>query len=393
MKLPKPVLATLSFAALSATASAEVLERVVVKVNGDIVTQSEFEARQIQEVQRARITPDRIERFLYDNNARILQAAIDDLLLLQRAAEIGLRIRPESIKEAIEQIKKENKIPNDEVFQEQLSREGMTLDDLRRSIERSILLGQVLSREVESKAAVTEAEVLADYKARKDRDYTQPPTLHLQEILVKSKPDQDATALAREIVTRARGGEDFQALARTYSSSPTRSAGGDLGSLARSELSPQIAKVAASMAVGDISEPFRSGDGFRILKVVDRFEGRVTPFEEAKPDIQRHLAQQRAKSEREKYLEGLRKNAVILPMVKDVPVTISHTAPASTLLEPPAPKAEPAATPSTAGTEPAEVTTTGGTKPERVAPPPPVTGKPEKPEKPEKKEEPRPPQG
>ena len=57
------------------------------KVNGDIVTLCEFQPRQVAAVQGARITTNGIERFLRENNARILQEAIDDLLLVQRAAE------------------------------------------------------------------------------------------------------------------------------------------------------------------------------------------------------------------------------------------------------------------------------------------------------------------
>src|SRR5262249_14773371 len=79
---------------LALAARAEVLERVIVKVNGDIVTQSDFEGRQIASVQQAHIGADQIPNYLRENNARILQEAIDDLLLVQRAEELGMR-RPE----------------------------------------------------------------------------------------------------------------------------------------------------------------------------------------------------------------------------------------------------------------------------------------------------------
>ncbi len=43
----------------------------------------------------------------------------------------------------------------------------MTLDDLKRNIERSILRRQVLPREIEPKVAVTDAEAHAEYDAKK----------------------------------------------------------------------------------------------------------------------------------------------------------------------------------------------------------------------------------
>ena len=51
----------------------------------------------------------------------------------------------------IEGIKKENNIANDDELRAQLRREGMSIADLRRNIERSVLRRQVLQRELESK--------------------------------------------------------------------------------------------------------------------------------------------------------------------------------------------------------------------------------------------------
>src|SRR4029079_3845455 len=149
--------------ALSASSRAEIIERVVAKVNGDIVTQSEFEARQLAAVQAARIPPDQVETYLRQNNARILQEAVDDLLITQRAAELGIKLRPEYIQDVIDGIKKENNIPDDAELKRQLRREGMSLDDLKRNIERSVLRRQVLSRQLEPKAHATERAGRVDY--------------------------------------------------------------------------------------------------------------------------------------------------------------------------------------------------------------------------------------
>src|SRR5947207_15247113 len=79
--------------ALSASSRAEIIERLVAKVNGDIVTQSEFEARQLAAVQAAHIPAEQVEGYLRQNNARILQEAIDDLLIVQRASDLGIKLR------------------------------------------------------------------------------------------------------------------------------------------------------------------------------------------------------------------------------------------------------------------------------------------------------------
>src|SRR5512145_14782 len=115
--------------ALTATPSfAEIIERVVVKVNGEIVTLTDFQTRQVRACQQARVSSDKVPEYLRENNARLLQEAIDDLVLKQRAEELGLRIPPQYITEAVEEIKKENKIERDDRFLELVQREGMSLE-------------------------------------------------------------------------------------------------------------------------------------------------------------------------------------------------------------------------------------------------------------------------
>jgi peptidyl-prolyl cis-trans isomerase SurA len=354
MRSRKLLLPALSLLALAGVAPAEIVERVVAKVNGDIVTLSEFQARQVAAVQAAGITTESgVEKFLRDNNARILQEAVDDLLLVQKATEEGMRLRPEYIKEIVDGIKKENNIASDDDLQQQLRREGMSLDELKRNIERSILRRQLLSRELEAKVAVSEADVKAEYEAHR-ADYDRPGSLHLQEIVVKTQ--SGSVALATDLVRRARAGEDFAALARSYSSSSTRSAGGDLGRISRGDLTPDIEKAAFALPVGGVSEPLPTPEGFRILKVAERTEGSQVPFEEVKAEIQKRLSAERTAREYEGYLEGLRKEAIIDIRVREVP--LQATVPAAKPLEIPAPPAG----------DGAEISTTPQARPERVAP-------------------------
>src|SRR5687768_15083819 len=133
-------------AVAGAAARGEIVERVIARVNGDIVTLSEFEARQLSAVQAARIPADQVETFLRQSNVRILQDAVDDLLIVQRGLELGVRLRPEYIQEVIDGIKKDNNIADDAELRKALRREGMTLEDLRRNIERSVIRRQVLAR-------------------------------------------------------------------------------------------------------------------------------------------------------------------------------------------------------------------------------------------------------
>jgi peptidyl-prolyl cis-trans isomerase SurA len=352
-------LAALSVLLLSGPAPAEVLERVVAKVNGDIVTLSEFQARQVAAVQAAGLsTEDRIERFLRENNARILQEAVDDLLLVQKAQEQGMRLRPEYVKEIIDGIKQENHITSDDELQQQLRREGMSLDELKRNIERSVMRRQLLSRELEAKIVVSDDEVRADYEAHRS-EYDRPGSLHLQEIVVKTQ--SGSQTLATDLVRRARAGEDFAELARAYSAAPTRAAGGDLGRLNHGDLTPDIEKVAFALPVGGVSDPLPTPEGFRILKVVEKTEATQVPFDEVKAEIRKRVSAERTTREYEAYLEGLRKEAIIDIRVREVP--LQATVPTAPGLEIPG-----AAAPTASPDE--EISTTPQTRPEHVVPEP-----------------------
>jgi PPIC-type PPIASE domain len=300
----------------------------------------------------------------------------------------------------IDNIKKENKIGNDEELQAQLAREGMTLDDLKRNIEHSIVRRQILSREVEGKVAVTDSEAKTYYDAHKE-EYSKAATVSLQEIYVKA--DGGGEALAKDLVKRARAGEDFAALAKSHSAGGTRAAGGDLGTLTKGDLNPALEKVAFGLGKGAVSEPVRSGDGYRIFKAVDKTEASVVPFEDAKTDLKQKLMQERWQKEYDAYMVGLRKNAVINLMVREAPLQLTGTVPEGAGLNlggvgeagavgPGAkPAAEGAPEGAAAGAEAppapappadpdAEISTSGSARPEEVAPPPAVKPSPTPPD-------------
>ena len=115
--------------------TAEVIEQVLVKVNGDIITKTELEQRQITALRQkmnGQIDPEllkddaRLKQALSEVTPALIVDAIDELLLLHRAYDMGMRMKPEYIKEVIENIKKENKIETDAQFQAALDQEGLT---------------------------------------------------------------------------------------------------------------------------------------------------------------------------------------------------------------------------------------------------------------------------
>ena len=329
----------------------DVIERVMARVNGQIVTLSDFEARQMAAIQAARVPDGEVEAFLRQNNAKLLDEAMEELLLVDRAVALGLKLKPEFLDQWIEDIKKEQKISSEEEFLAQLKREGLTKDALRRNIERSFIVRQVRSREVDPKAQVTEADVRADYERRKAVDFTRKATVHLLEIVLKGS---DAKAAALEIMARLRKGEDFETIARERSTSASQTAGGDLGRVEPADLNPALAAAIAPLRPGDITDPVQIEGSFWILKVRERLADEVTAFDQVKERIQEDLSRTRLEKVYGDYIAELKKNAVYSVFVREAPTQIGRRQGKPVPLT---------------GASDEEITTTGPTTPERITVP------------------------
>jgi len=302
------------------SARGEIFERVVAKVNDQIITLSELQARQLAAVQEAKIGPSEVAAYLRQNNARILQQAIDEILLMKRAEDAGWKLPPEAVEEVVASIKQENKITSDAQMQQALAREGMTIEELRRKIARSMTKRLVMDRDIKPKVSATDAECLAEYEKLEATEFTKPATVTVQEILVSETGG--GLALARQVVQKARAGEDFATLARTYSSAPSRASGGELGPVARGGLDPEVEKAAFAVAVGSVSDPIPVSGGYRIVKVLAQSPGGVVPFETAKAQVRERLLASRTEKVYEAYMQELRKDATVDLRVREVPLQL-----------------------------------------------------------------------
>ena len=208
-------------------ARAEIIEQVLVRVNGDILTKTEFEQRQVaalrQRQELANAGPDspELKKAVAQVTPELILAAVDELLLVQRGRELGWSLGDEQFNSIVDNIKKENKLETEEQFQAALKQEGLTMAELRRSLERQMLMSRVQQTEVMGKIAVTEEEAKAYYEKNRDQ-FTTPSAITLREILVQVPGNekgfiaaQDEAAKAKADDTRRRlvEGEPFARLA------------------------------------------------------------------------------------------------------------------------------------------------------------------------------------
>jgi peptidyl-prolyl cis-trans isomerase SurA len=312
-------------AACLSTAHAEILEQVLVRVNGEIVSKTEFEDRQLAALRNrpelANVTPASLElqKAVAEITPDLILEAVDELLLIQRGRELNYALGDAQFKDILESIKKSNNLTDEAQFQAALKQEGMTLADLRRNIERNMLISQVQSTEVTQKLSVSDEEARAYFDSHR-AEFTTPSELMLREILIEVPStdrgvnvaeDDQARARASEIRQRLLKGEPFERLASEVSASPSKANGGLIGPIHMDELAPQLQELLGKLKVGDVADVIRTTRGYQILKLESRTEGRSRTFEEARNDIGRRVIEGKSRAAMQKYLDELRAQADI----------------------------------------------------------------------------------
>ena len=304
---------------------AEVIEQIIVKVNGEILTKTELENRQIQALRQtgkqvdANTNDAQLRQMLDSVTPQLLVNTVDEMLLVQRGHELGYKMNDEQFQSVIDSIKKDNKIESEEQFQAALKSENMTLSDLRKSLERQMIVSRVQQNEVMGKIAVNDEEARAYYDAHKG-EFTTPRTITLREILINVPGDGQNINVGRDeearqkiaaIRQRAISGENFEKLATELSEAPSKANAGLIGPLSVGDLSPDLQKVLEPMKTGDITQPLRTQRGYQILKLESATAAEIKPFEQAREDISNRVFTDKRRDEFEKYLQKLRSQAII----------------------------------------------------------------------------------
>jgi parvulin-like peptidyl-prolyl isomerase len=326
--LKRLILLTVVLVGLVASASirAEILEQVLVKVNGDIITKSEFELRQVQALRNrpglANVSPTspELQKAITEVTPDLILESVDTLLLVQRGRELGYAMGDEQFKNVLESIRKENKIETEEQFQQALKESGMTLADLRQEIERNMIVQRVQQADVMEKISVTEEESHTYYDAHRN-EFTTPSEITLREIFIEVPQDDRGVNVAADDAAREKAqdvrhrllaGEAFERMAAEVSAAPSKANGGLVGPLKEQDLAPTLQKQIGAMKIGEVGEVTRVSRGYQILKLESRSETKVRSFDDARDDISRRVADQKMRGELLKYLDRLRTQATIV---------------------------------------------------------------------------------
>jgi parvulin-like peptidyl-prolyl isomerase len=333
MKTKAYAAATVLLAALLvAPLRGEIIEQVLVKVNGDILTKTDLEQRQIAAL-RARMNQDidpeslrndeQLKKALAEVTPRLLVEAIDEMLLTQLGKERGYRLSDQQFKEWLTALRKEQNLLDDQKFMAALKQEGMTIDDLRKSVERQMLIQRVQQDEVGSKLSITEEEA-RQYYLTHQHEFTEPSSITLREILIEVPAssqkgqagvnvaqDDEAAKQAQAVRARLAAGEDFAKVAAEVSAAPSKSNGGLIGPFPLTQISENLQKMLEGMKPGDITQPIRVQRGYQVLKLETLKASAVQPFDSVRDLVAERVHADRQRQEVRKFLTRVRSQAII----------------------------------------------------------------------------------
>lgn len=289
-------------------ASGQVVEEIVAVVNDDIITLSQYRQYYDQTYQmlRAQFQGEEFETQLSQAKSQILDTMITDLLLLQQAKKRQLSAG-EEVKNYIDRLKRENNIETDAQFRQALLQQGVSYDQFVKQIEEGLLRQILISIEVDRTIVVDEAEGI-NYHKQNPQEFTEPEEYKLRAIYLSTeiRTAEELEAKKEEVSARLGAGEDFTTLASESGDSPLKDNQGDLGFIKQGELDPALGAAVAKLQAGEATPWVQAKNGWYILKLEEKKESRLKPFEEVRNEIYDNIFRERRMKKLTEYLTELK---------------------------------------------------------------------------------------
>ena len=308
-----PLLAGAGFAGAQETGNnppAEVVDRVVALVNGDMITLSELQRQVVIQGERLGVPDDPEVQASF--RRQVLEGIVDNTLILQVADQRGLRVPDRYFDEWKEATIEEMNLPNEEEFVRQVELQGSTMEELKKQFLEGVLIQEIRRQDIEERVQISEPEIEQRYRENVD-EFIRPPQVRLRELVIHVTESGEAEARERlgEAQRLIASGTDFGEVAKVRSESGSAESGGDLGLFLVRELDESFRAVVAELETGAVSEPLRIGESLYLLKVDERTEESTIPLDDVRNQIAESLYGEKMASEMDSFVRNLRENAIV----------------------------------------------------------------------------------
>jgi len=294
-------------------ASAEIVDKISIVVNDEIITESEIQnaIQPVYEKYRSLYSGKKLVEKLEEARQKIAEQIIEDRLILSEAKKSGIKVDDKEVDLKLEEVV--TRAGSRQAFETALAEQRMNLKDLKARYKEQIMARRFIDQKIGSRIMITPVDI-AKYYNENLADFSQPEEIKLRNILIsiKNEPDaKKAAELAGNISERLKEGGDFSGLARVYSTGPGAEEGGLMGWVKRGYLLPEIDKVVFDLKEGETSDIVQTSLGYHIFKLEEKTPARTLSLSESRRDIEEILYRQKITERLKGWIEDLKKSAYI----------------------------------------------------------------------------------
>lgn len=298
--------------------SAEVVDRIVVVVNDDIILLSDIQSllNPYEEKVRAMGYPEEQQaRMIFQIREDFIKQMIEQKLTDQQVKKYGLTVSEEEINIAIERLKERRSI-TDEDLRKGLALDNLTMEEFRLQMKNQLLRTRLVDYEVKSRVVITE-EGIKKYYEKHPEIYGGLKQYQLRNIIlrVSSYANENEKRVVREkmesIYAQLKGGADFSEMARRYSESSLAADGGDLGLFRLEDMAPTLREAIENTQAGGFTPILDTDQGYQIFYVERILTDKSRSLESVSKQIEQKLYEEQLNSKFSAWIEDLRKRSHI----------------------------------------------------------------------------------
>jgi peptidyl-prolyl cis-trans isomerase SurA len=301
----------------------QVIDEVIAQINDDVITLSMLKREskeRLDTLKQANMSEQDAIAEVTKRQPELIATLVNEALLLQKGKELELANDVEGeVNRRMLEVAKEQGIATIEALYKAMRDSGVDPESTRQTMRTELMKQAVIQQEVDRKLffGPTVDELKKYFQEHQDKFY-KPESVTISEIFLSSagKNEAEVKARALELVKQLRAGADFAKVAAANSEREVNGvrtgpeSGGKVGAFEMPSLRPDIAGSVKSVAVGGISEPLRTNEGYQIFRVDERTPGSTTAvFNENQ--VREAMTIDRGPKAREDYLQTLRNEAYI----------------------------------------------------------------------------------
>ena len=239
--------------------------KIVAKVNGSPITSFDIEERLNIFLNQANLEKNNINREKFSKD--VLNSLIEEEIKIQEAIKIYPNIYGRAELQA-EKLIEINFGPGDENIKNNLKSYNVSIQHIKRFFTADVLWTSLIKARHEREFDNVEEKVQKKMKSLNlDLMKNQ---YKLSEIKISANNTQDikeTEKYVKEIIQKLNQGENFNSLAKQFSSAESKINNGKLGWIKESSINKDILKVIQEKQVGQISEPIKVDNTYFIYRV------------------------------------------------------------------------------------------------------------------------------